>query len=424
MPNNQYSSTAVLEEEFLAAPDQLSKSDRARKALRSHPGRVLAGVALLAVALVVGGRFVVAAYQHETTDDAQIDGHVMPLSSRINGQVMEVRVQQGQFVHAGDVLAVIDPADYKIAVAQAQAKLADAEANAIGSHLNVPITFAAVGGNLDSARVGVINSDAGIKAAERNLESAQAAMEEAEANAAKTDADLVRYKALVAKEDISRQQYDQAVAAAKANRAAVASAKAGALAAEQNVRQAQGRQLQAQADLRSAKTAPEQVSTTHAKADSADAQVRVRAAELDQAQLNLNYTVVRSSVSGIVGKKSVEVQQNVSVGQELFSVVPLDDIWVTANFKETQLAHMRAGQAVEIKIDAYGHTWKGHLSNLGGGTGSIFSLLPPENATGNYVKVVQRVPVRVDFDRDQNGSFNTDGLLRPGMSVEATARVR
>jgi membrane fusion protein (multidrug efflux system) len=335
-----------------------------------------------------------------------------------------VRVQQGQFVHAGDILAVIDPADYNIAVAQAQARLADAEANAASSHLNVPITFATAGGNLDSARVSVINADAGFKSAGWNLKSAQAALEEAEANAAKTDADLVRYKTLVAKEDISRQQYDQSVAAAKANRAAVASAKAAAQAAEENVRQAQGRQLQAQADLRSAKTAPEQVSTTHARADSADAQVREHAAELDQAQLNLKYTVVRSPVSGIVGKKSVESQQNVSVGQELFSVIPLDDIWVTANFKETQLEHMHVGQQVEIKIDAYGHTWKGHLSNLGGGTGSVFSLLPPENATGNYVKVVQRVPVRIDFDRDQNGSFNADGLLRPGMSVEASARVR
>jgi len=424
MSNNQYSSTAVFDEEVLATPDQLSKTDRAKNMLRSNPGKIIVGLVVLAIALVVGGKFLLSAYLHESTDDAQIDGHIMPLSSRINGQVMEVRVQQGEFVHAGDVLAVIDPADYKIAVAQAQARLADAEANAASSHFNVPITFATAGGNLDSARVGVINADAGIKAAERNLESAQATLEEVEANAAKSDADLVRYKALVAKEDISRQQYDQAVAAAKANRAAVASAKAGALAAEQNVRQAQGRQLQAKADLRSARTAPEQVSTTHAKAESADAQVREHAAELDQAQLNLSYTVVRSPVTGIVGKKSVESQQNVSVGQELFSVVPLDDIWVTANFKETQLAHMRAGQEVEIKIDAYGHTRTGHLSNLGGGTGSIFSLLPPENATGNYVKVVQRVPVRIDFDRDQNGSFNADGLLRPGMSVEASARVR
>jgi multidrug resistance efflux pump len=246
MSINQYSSTAVLEDEKLATPDEFSKTDRAKNMLRSNPVKIIAGLVVLAIALVVGGKFLLSAYLHEGTDDAQIDGHIMPLSSRINGQVMEVRVQQGQYVHAGDILAVIDPADYNIAVAQAQARLEDAEASAASSHFNVPITFATAGGVLDSAKVGVINADAGIKAAERNLESAQAALEEAEANAAKSDADLVRYKALVAKEDISRQQYDQAVAAAKANRAAVASAKAGALAAEQNVRQAQGRQLQAQ----------------------------------------------------------------------------------------------------------------------------------------------------------------------------------
>jgi len=424
MSNSQYNSATAVDEEILDTPTPFSKTDRAKDALRSHPGKILAGLVVLAIALAISGKFLLSAYLHESTDDAQIDGHIMPLSSRINGQILEVRVQQGQFVHAGDILAVIDPADYNLAVAQAQARLADAEASAASSHLSVPITIATVGSNLDSARVGVINADAGVMAAERNLESAQAVLEEAEANAAKTDADLVRYKALVAKENISRQQYDQAVAEAKANRAAVASARAAALADEQNVRQAQGKQLQAQADLRSAKTAPEQISTTHAKAESADAQVQEHTAELDQAQLNLGYTVVRSPVTGIVGKKSVESQQNVSVGQELFSVIPLDDIWVTANFKETQLAHMRAGQEVEIMVDAYGHSWKGHLSNLGGGTGSVFSLLPPENATGNFVKVVQRVPVRIDFDREQKGSFNADGLLRPGMSVEASARVR
>jgi membrane fusion protein (multidrug efflux system) len=424
MSNSQYNSAATLEEEILDTPILLSKTDRAKNVLRSHPGKIFAGLAVLVISLAVGGKFLLNAYLHESTDDAQIDGHIMPLSSRINGQVMEVRVQQGQLVHAGDILAVIDPADYNIAVAQAQARLADAEATAASSHLSVPIMMATSGSNLDSARVGVINADAGVKGAERNLESAQAVLEEAEANAVKSDADLIRYKALVAKENISRQQYDQAVAESKANRAAVASAKAAMLAAEQNVRQAQGKQLQAQADLRSAKTAPEQVSTTHARADSADAQVREHTAELDQAQLNLSYTVVRSPVTGIVGKKSVESQQNVGVGQELFSVIPLDDIWVTANFKETQLAHMRAGQEVEVKVDAYGHAWKGRLSNLGGGTGSVFSLLPPENATGNFVKVVQRVPVRIDFDRDQKGNFNADGLLRPGMSVEAIARVR
>jgi membrane fusion protein (multidrug efflux system) len=182
--------------------------------------------------------------------------------------------------------------------------------------------------------------------------------------------------------------------------------------------------LQAKADLRSAQTAPQQVSVVRAKADAANAQVDQRKAQLEQAELNLKYTVIRSPVNGIVGRKTAEVGQNVSIGQELVDVVPLDDVWVTANFKETQLEHMSPGQSVEIKVDAYGRTWKAHLTNLGGGTGSVFSLLPPENATGNYVKVVQRVPVRIDFDRSQTQDFNAEGLLKPGLSVEPDVRVR
>jgi membrane fusion protein, multidrug efflux system len=335
-----------------------------------------------------------------------------------------VKVVEGQLVHAGDVLVTIDQRDYKIAVAQAQANVADAEANASSSHWNIPITSVSTSSNLASAETAVVNAEAGVSAAEQNLESAKAAAEQAEANAAKSDADLLRYRQLVAKEDISRQLYDQANATAIANRAAVVSAKAAALAAEQTLRQQQGKLLQSKADLRSAQTAPQQVFLTRAKALAADAQAVQRKTQLDQAELNLSFTVIRAPVTGIVGKKSVEVGQNVSVGQELFDVVPLDDIWVTANFKETQLAHMEPGQQVEIKVDAYDHKWRGHVSNLGGGAGSVFSLLPPENATGNYVKVVQRVPVRIDFDRVAGESFNADGLLKPGLSVEPQVRVR
>jgi membrane fusion protein, multidrug efflux system len=195
-------------------------------------------------------------------------------------------------------------------------------------------------------------------------------------------------------------------------------------AAEQSVQVAQGKLLQAKSDLQTAETAPEQVSLTQSNAQAADAKILQRKAQLAQAELNLGYTVIRSPVTAIVGKKSVEVGQNVSIGQELVDVVPLDDVWVTANFKETQLAHMRPGQLVEVHIDAYGRKWKGHVTNMGGGTGSVFSLLPPENATGNYVKVVQRVPVRIDFDRAAGQEFNAEGLLKPGLSVEPEVRVR
>jgi membrane fusion protein, multidrug efflux system len=409
----------------LELPDDNQKKQRLRRIFHEHPlGGRAAALLVLALVIVGGGLFLWNSLAWESTDDAQVNGHIMPLSVRVNGYVLEVPVIEGQLVHAGDVLVTIDPKDYTIAVEQAQATFADAQASALSSRFNVPITSVTTKSNLDSADTAVVNADAGFQAAQQNFESAKAVLQQAEANAAKSDADLVRYGQLVAKEDISHQQYDQAVAAAKANRSGVVSAGATVLAAEQAVRQAQGKLLQSRADLRSAETAPQQVSMTRAKADAADAQARERKAELNQAELNLSYTVVRSPVTGIIGKKTVEVGQNVSIGQELVEVVPLDDVWVTGNFKETQLAHMRPGQPVEIKVDAYGRTWKAHVTNLGAGAGSVFSLLPPENATGNYVKVVQRVPVRIDFDRNPGPDFNAEGLLKPGLSVEPEVKVR
>jgi membrane fusion protein, multidrug efflux system len=391
---------------------------------QQHPWKAILVIIAAAAVLLGAGYFIRNALVYEGTDDAQIDGHIMPLSARINGQVLQVPVIEGQIVHAGDVLVAIDSEDYKIAEQQAQATLADALASASSSNWNVPITSVAVYSNLDSAKTAVVNASAGVRAAEQNFEGAKAEFSRATANAAKSDADLVRYEKLVAKEDVSRQQYDQAVATAAANRAAVESAKAAAQGAEQAVRQAEGKLLQANADLRNAQTAPQQISQMQARALAADAQVDQRRAQMDQAELNLAYTAIRSPVTGIIGKRTVEVGQNVSIGQQLLTVVPLEDIWVTANFKETQLGHMRPGQPVEIKVDAYGRSWKGYVTNLGGGTGSVFSLLPPENATGNYVKVVQRVPVRIDFDRASGRTFNAEGLLKPGLSVEPDVRVR
>jgi membrane fusion protein (multidrug efflux system) len=392
--------------------------------LRDHPLKVLFVVVAMLAILIIAGYLVRNAFLYEDTDDAQVDGHVMPLSARINGQVMKVNFVEGQLVHEGDLLAIIDPADFKIAVIQAEAALADAQASATSFRWNVPITSVTSQSNLDSAQTEVVNAEAGLRAAEHNHESAKASLTQAEANAAKSSADLERAKQLVGKEDISRQQFDQAVASATANQAAVTSADAAVKAAEQAVRQGEGKLLQAKADLRTAQTAPQHVSLIRAQADAADAQVQQRRAQLAQAQLNFSYTIIRSPVTGIIGKKSVEVGQNVSIGQEMLEVAPLDDIWVTANFKETQLEHMRPGQPVRVKVDAYGRTWSGHVTNMGGGTGSVFSLLPPENATGNYVKVVQRVAVRIDFDRTTGQDFNADGLLKPGLSVLPDVRVR
>jgi membrane fusion protein (multidrug efflux system) len=437
MSNNNHLSnkhSAVVEEEIPISGESQSRSqDPAKESgrlghllhgLREHPVKVAVVVlALLAIVIVIG-YLVRNAFLYEDTDDAQVDGHVMPLSARINGQVMKVNFVEGQLVHEGDLLVIIDPADFKIAVIQAEAALADAQASATSSRWNVPITSVTVQSTLDSAQTAVVNAEAGLRAAEHNHESTKASLTQAEANAAKSDADLDRAKQLVAKEDISRQQFDQAVASATANRAAVASADAAVKGAEQTVRQAEGKLLQAKADLRSAQTAPQQVSLIRAHADAAGALVEQRRAQLAQAHLNFSYTIIRSPVTGIIGKKNVEVGQNVSVGQEMLQVVPLDDVWVTANFKETQLEHMRPGQPVKIKVDAYGRTWSGRVTNMGGGTGSVFSLLPPENATGNYVKVVQRVPVRIDFDHTAEHDFNAEGMLKPGLSVVPGVRVR
>jgi len=411
----------------ITVADREARSPQSKEQPGKQPttgGKRVLTISAAIVVVIASCYFAWNAFRYEDTDDAQVDGHVMPLSARINGHIRDVHAIEGQIVHAGDVLVTIDPADYQIAVDQAEANLADALDSSASSHWNVPITSITVQSNLDSAKIAIANAEAAIKAAEQNYESAKAALLQAEANAAKSDADLERYKQLVAKEDISRQQYDQAVAAATANRAAVVSAQAGVHAAEQAVQQAQGKLLQAKSDLHTAETAPQQISLTRAKAQSADAQVVQRRAQLAQAELNLNYTVILCPVTAIVGKRSVEMGQNVSIGQELLDLVPLDDVWVTANFKETQLAHMRPGQPVEIKVDAYGRKWKGHVTNLGGGTGSVFSLLPPENATGNYVKVVQRVPVRLDFDRAAGQDFNTEGLLKPGLSVEPEVSIR
>jgi membrane fusion protein (multidrug efflux system) len=408
----------------LEPPEKRAQASHARRALQDHPRKALAGFIILLVVVVGAVYFIRDAFLFESTDDAQVDGHIMPLSARISGYVLKVPVMEGQLVQAGDVLVTIDSQDYEISMNQAQAALADALASAASSRYNVPITSVTTHSNLESAGTAVINAQAGLRAAEQNFESAKAALDQAEANSTKSNADLERYGKLVAKEEISRQQYDAAVAAAAANKAAVASAAAQVHSAEQAIRQAQGKLLQASDDLRSAQTAPQQVSVIRARAEAADAQVLQRKAQLAQTELNLGYTVIRSPVTGIIGKKSVEVGQNVSIGQELVEVVPLADVWVTANFKETQLAYMRPGQAVEIKLDAYGRTWKAHVTNIGGGTGSVFSLLPPENATGNYVKVVQRVPVRIDFERAAEQEFNADGLLKPGLSVEPDVRVR
>lgn len=370
-------------------------------------------ILIVAVIALVGGVFLwryLSSY--ESTDDAQADVHLYPVSARISGYVIKVNVDDNQWVEKGAVLVEIDPKDYEVAVAQAQANLTNAEATAQSLNITVPISSVNSSSQLQSTASDIVNTNAGIIAAQRQLAAAQAQVEQALANDVKAQDDLKRYKQLVDKKEVADQVYDQALAAAKSSTAAVAAARANESAAQQFVAQAQSRQVQAEANHQYAETGPQQVSSTKARAQAAIADVEEKRALLEQAQLNLGYTKIVAPVSGEVNK-TVVVGLNVQAGQQLLTVVPLDEVWVTANFKETQLKHMRVGQKADIHIDSNGRTLKGHVDSIAGATGPLFSLLPPENATGNYVKIVQRVPVKIVLDPGEN----RDRQLRPGMNV-------
>ena len=358
---------------------------------------------------------------YEDTDDAQVSGHIIQISARVQGHVINVPVKENQEVPAGTMIAEIDPHDYEVAVAQDEANLEAAEANYESARVGIPVTTVQSSSSLSSASANVLGSDAQVRRAIRMVEQAQAEVAQAEANNTKAQLDLKRYEPLVAKDVISKQQYDQAVAAAQADQAAVVSAKANAIAAQDQIAVAKQQLAASQAEQRNARSAPQLVAVQKAKADQAAAQVEQARAQLNQAKLNLSYTKIVAPVDGIITTKNVEVGQNVSVGQNLVTLVSLHDLWVTANFKETQLHLMRPNQTVKIHVDLNGRDYDGVVTQIGGATGSMLSLFPPENATGNYVKVVQRVPVRIDFTNPQE---DKDHILRPGLSVEPTVKVK
>jgi membrane fusion protein (multidrug efflux system) len=407
------------------------KADVISKRLTRKPRRspALFIVPLILVALGVGGYYLWRYFgTYESTDDAQIDGHLNAISARISGQVNQVLVEDQQIVKKGDVLVKIDPRDYEVAVAKAEADLADAQAALDSSRTDVPITSINTESTLRTARslredvgAGLLGSQRQLNAAKARLESTEAQVLEAEANFKKAEDDVGRYRQLVAKDEISQQIYDQSVQTAAAAQATLATRKATVNEARQNVtvaessiQQVQARITQAEASIQAAMTAPQQIAVSQFKVKSSAAKLAQQKALLDQARLNLSYCTVVAPVSGIANKKSVELGQNVSPGQQLMVIVPLDDIWVIADFKETQLRKMKPGQKVKFSVDAYDREYTGHVTGIGGAAGSRLSLLPPENATGNYVKVVQRLPVRIDLDPGQND----DHRLRPGMSVD------
>jgi membrane fusion protein, multidrug efflux system len=417
-------------------------STRPADSFRPKPPRsgrktlVRAIVLLIALAAVAVGSFYAWRYfsAYESTDDAEVDGHINAISARISGYVLDVPVEDEQYVKAGDVLARIDPKDYNVALANAQADLASAEAGFLSSRTDVPITSTTTTSQLTSARSGKVDSAAALLGAERQLSAAQARLITAQANVREAEAtykksadDVTRYKTLVDKDEISRQIYDTTVNIANSAKATIDARQAAVTEAEDNVRvaqaaidQANARITQADATIESALTAPQQVAVSQARAKSAEAIVAQRRAQVEQAQLNLSYCTILAPVSGIVGKKTVEAGANVSPGQQLMAVVPLDDIWITADFKETQLRLMKPGDRVVFSVDSNGREYRGKVTGISGASGSRLSLLPPENATGNFVKVVQRLPVRIDIDPNQN----SDHRLRPGMSVEPKVYVR
>jgi membrane fusion protein, multidrug efflux system len=406
-----------------------------RRATRAAGTRLklIIPVALVLVAVVAvawwyyGGR--------ESTDDAQIDGHITQVAASVGGRIIRVHVTDNQAVKAGAVLAEIDPRDYQAALDRAVAELASAQASAQAAQIGVPIaTTEATSGvttarsGLEQAHAGIATSEHEIASARARLASAEATLRQREAEATRTARDVERLKALIAKEEIPQQQYDAAVtaaeaarAAAEAGRATVAEAQTAIAVAESRARQARAGASQAQASLRNAQTAPQQVQATRAQANVAEARVKQAEAVLAQARLNLEYTTVRAMTDGVISRKTVEVGQTVAPGQPLMALVDLDHLWVTANFKETQLRSVQPGRPVRVSVDALGgREFTGKVDSVAAATGARFSLLPPDNATGNYVKVVQRVPVKIVFDPGQDPEHR----LRPGMSVTPTVLLR
>ena len=391
-----------------------------RSFFREHFVAVIVGIIVLII-LIVGGLWLwryLSSY--ESTDDAEIDGHIYPISARVSGRVIAVNVDANQPVKAGQVLVQLDPTDYGVALERAKADLAQAQADARADQTQVPITTTTTSSQTANAGAGVTQARAAVAAAEGQYAAAQARIREAQANYEKAQKDVERFRPLVAKQEISQQQFDQAVAAAAAMAATVDTARASADAAARQVAEARARVSQAEAQQEATRTGPQEIASQRARAGSSLAKAQSELANVQQAELNKKYTTVVAPVDGVVGRRSVEVGQQVQAGQDLMSVVPLNDLWVTANYKETQLRQMHIGQHVTVHVDAVDRDYSAYVESFPGATGARFSVLPPENATGNYVKVVQRLPVRIFFEKGQD----TEHKLRPGMSVESKVWIK
>jgi membrane fusion protein (multidrug efflux system) len=360
------------------------------------------------------------ARNYESTDDAQVDAHLNPVTARIDGTITRVYVDDNQWVKPGDPLVDLDPRDREAALNQVLAQLGQAKSQVTGQLPNVPITSVENATNIETAQAEVANSEAALAAAKRDYQVAEAKLAESEANNGRAQADLARYKTLVAKEEVSQQEYDQIAATAKAQAATVAASRASLQSAAQTVDQRRAQLQQSESKLAQyRRNGPRQIEIRKAMVAANRANAENARAQVESRRLELSYTKISAPVAGIVMKRSAEVGAHISAGQQLMMIVQMADVWVTANYKETQLRLMRPGQPATIHVDALNRDFEGYVENIGGATGSISSVLPPENATGNYVKVVQRIPVRVRFKPNQAGLER----LRPGMSVEPNVRI-
>jgi membrane fusion protein (multidrug efflux system) len=393
-------------------PDQKPEPPKPRRKL-GLLGWIIIVVVLAGVA--IGGLFLWRYLDsYESTDDAQIDGNIYSVTSRIAGTVKAVYVEDNMQVKAGQVLVDLDPSDYNVAVEQAKAAVNESRSQVFVARPSVGITSTTTQTTVSTSESDILGAEAQLAGAQRDYDAAVAQVRQAEADNIKAQADLARYKQLVAKDEISQQQYDQAEAAAKAAAASVDARRASAAAASKNIDAAKAKLQQSQTRAEEARqTRPEQIAIQNATVRSRQATTAREQTMLDQALLNLSYTKITAPVDGIVGKKNAERGQHVSPGQQLMVIVPINNLWVTANFKETQLKRMQPHQRVSIHVDAYDRDYDGYVESVAGASGARFSLLPPENATGNYVKVVQRIPVRIRF---KEGS-DPEHRLRPGMSV-------
>jgi membrane fusion protein (multidrug efflux system) len=403
--------------------DHVDKDNRkqAKRQTRSRVVKLLLLLVVLAVAGAGGKQLWGRLDSYESTDDAQIEGHLNAISSRISGTVTAVRFENNQVVTTGQTLVELDPRDYSVTVEQAKAGMTFAESQLTAERPNVPIIRTTNESIVATSQANISQAEAAVAQAERDYESVIADYRQAEANNARAQADEVRYRGLMEKEEISRSLYDQKLADAKADQAAVESKRASGEAARRVI-------AQRQASLRALRTQlseaeqnnPRQLELREATVQMRQSNIAVFKSQLDQAELNLSYTKIVAPVAGIVGKRSVEVGERIQPGQELMTITQTNDVWVTANFKETQLKRMHPGQKATVSVDALDREFEGVIESMPGATGAVYSLLPPENATGNYVKVVQRLPVRIRLNRDQAGL----DLLHPGMSVEPSVRVR